>query len=115
MAAEIDHLMSATLEGVSTFSGSNAKIARVAEWLDTPKGQIWGAPNWGHELMGYKHSPLSDTTAAAIRNSIILKLTADIPDVAVSAINVEAEGMDLWRIKIHLSGISTAVEREVNL
>ncbi len=115
MSAEISHLMTATLDGVNTYSGEAATLARVAEWFDTPQGQVWGAPAWGHLLNQFKHYPMDDTTATAISNSIFLKLPHDLNDVVLSGVGVEPSEQDLWVITIQLAGISSTLETEVKL
>ncbi|MCG6387490.1 hypothetical protein K6U51_10010 [Vibrio fluvialis] len=115
MSDEIYYKMTATIDGVETYTGQEAKIARIAEWLDTPEGQVWGAPHWGNELSQYRHMPMNGDTAAAIENHIASKLPEDIPDVSIASIKVTPVTVDCWRIQISISGVSTPVNQDVKL
>lgn len=115
MADEIYYKLSATIDGVVSYSGSDAKLSEVAEWLDTPKGEISGAPHWGNDLSQYRHMPMNGDTAAAIENHIALELPADVPDVSLSSIRVDPVTIDRWDIKIYLMGVTTPVNRTINL
>lgn len=115
MAEEIDYLLTATIDGVQTFSDDNAALSRVAEWLDTPKGQVWGSPKWGHELTQYRHYPLNGATAAAMENSVSAKLPQDIANLTLSSVKVEPDGVDKWVITIGIQGIKQALTQEITL
>ena len=115
MPHEIDYLMSTTMEGVQVYDEATAVIARVAEWLDTPVGQVWGSPLWGNNLTQYRHEPMNGDTAASMENSIALKLPQDLPDVAISRVLCEPMNADTWRVQIHISGITQSLKKEVTL
>lgn len=115
MADEIYYKMTANIDGVETFTGGNAKLARVAEWLDTPQGQVWGAPQWGNRLSQYRHNPLNGDTAAAIESHIAMNLPQDIADASITSIRVEPVEMDRWSIRISLSGVATELKQEISL
>lgn len=115
MPQEIDYLMGTTMEGVKTYDENSAAIARVAEWLDTPTGQVWGSPLWGNNLTQYRHEPMNGDTAAAMENSIALKLPSDLPDIAISRVLCDPVNADTWKIKIYISNIKQSLNKEVVL
>jgi hypothetical protein len=115
MADELDYLLNASEGGVESYGEDIAAISRISEWLDTPQGQVWGSPSWGHTLTQYKHQPMSGDTAAAIENSIAAKLPIDLPDIAISYIRVEPKEIDFWHIAIGIMSISQSLSKEVAL
>lgn len=115
MPDEIYYKLSATIDGVVTHSGSEAKLARIAEWLDTPVGAVWGAPHWGNDLSQYRHMPMSGDTAAAIENHIVTKLPLDIADVSMSSIKVTPVTVDRWNVQLAISGAATNINQEISL
>jgi hypothetical protein len=115
MADEVFYKLTANIDGVQTYSGGEAKLARVAEWLSTPEGQIWGAPHWGNRLAQYRHSPMNGDTSAAIENHIAIDMTQDIADVAITSIRVEPVSVDRWNIKLSISGVATTINQDVTL
>lgn len=116
MADEIDYLLKAEFDGVVTYSGKAAKLIQIAEWLDTPKGQIWGSPSWGHELIQYRHAPMGDNTAASMENSIAAKLPQDISNMTLSSVKVEAgDEIDQWWITIGIEGVDETLKAPVKL
>ena len=48
MQAEIDYLMQMDESGVIVHEGEAAAINNVTEWMDTPRGQVFGNPAWGN-------------------------------------------------------------------
>ncbi len=115
MAQELSYKLDADRDGVTTFDSGKAVVARVAEWLDTPQGQVWGAPDWGNPLQQYKHLPMNNTVAGAMELSIANKLPEDLPDVAINAILVEPLNIDQWRIAISVGSVNDAIERSIKL
>ncbi|MCS0376586.1 hypothetical protein [Vibrio diabolicus] len=106
MSQEIDYLLRVDIDGVKVTDEKHAIVARVSEWLDTPEGQVWGAPKWGNRLGVYKHEPINETTAAAIENSILLTLPIDVKDAVVQGIAVEpsVNGIDAYKLTIVVNG-----------
>lgn len=106
MSKEIHHLLTMGIDGVVEFDDSQAVLARVLEWLDTPIGQVWGAPHWGHNLTQYKHDPINVNTAVAIESSIVSKLPVDVSGVSINGISVTPANNDIdtFLIKIGING-----------
>ena len=104
MSQEIDYLLKVTIDGVTTYAEDQAVAVRVEEWLDTPQGEIWGAPQWGNRLKQYKHLPICDDTAAAIENSILMKLPVDVPSAVITHISAKPQGVDTYLIQVGILG-----------
>ncbi|UTZ44604.1 hypothetical protein [Vibrio campbellii] len=111
---EIDYRLGVDTEGVIVSEPIEVLAVRVAEWLDTPQGQMWGAPHWGNRLKPYKHEPMNSGTEAAIENSILLTLPNDVKGVVLAGIDVRAVEFDLYRISIRILGAKEIV-KEVQL
>ena len=99
-AEEIDYLMGIDVGGIKTYSNGDVYHNQILEWFDTPVGKVWGKPSWGNTLNQYKHFPHSASTAAAIENSIMIKMPRDLPSIPIKRIRVETIGADLYRIRI---------------
>lgn len=98
---EIDCLLRITSEGVSVKLGdSDAMLARLEEWLYTPRGSIYGLPAWGNPLQKYKHENLNNFTAVAMENDLVVSLKRDIPELPMLSIRVEALDKDLYQLTI---------------
>lgn len=115
MADEIFYKMDANIDGVQTYSGDEAKLARIAEWLNTPEGEVWGAPGWGNRLSQYRHNPMNGDTAAAIENHIAIDMPEDIADVSMRSVLVKPVSVDRWNIQISISGVATTINQDVTL
>ncbi len=116
MADEIHYLLRANIDGVETYSGHDGVMAQVAEWLDTPKGQVWGNPRWGNEYGQFKHNPMGESTAAAMENSTVTKLPEDIPNIPLESVLVEVgDEIDKWVISIGINGIDEPITATITL
>lgn len=115
MADEINYLMTANVDGIDTYSDEDAILARVAEWLATPRGSVWGAPKWGNRLAEFRHEPMNATTAAAIENSIATDITADISGLFLTSIKADEYSIDVWKITIWINGGTSSLTEEVSL
>lgn len=104
MGQEIDYLLNLNIDGVNTYGEDQAVAVRVAEWLDTPQGEVWGAPQWGNKLKQYKHLPICDDTAAAIENSILMNLPVDVPSAVITHISVRPHEVDTYLIQVGVLG-----------
>lgn len=113
MSYELDYKLAIDVDGVIEVDQDNAIGARVAEWLDTPKGEVWGAPQWGNNLTQYRHEPVNSDTEAAIENSIMLSLPTDVSGVVINAISAKATEFDKYEITIQLP--TTTIVKEVTL
>ncbi|QFT40120.1 MULTISPECIES: hypothetical protein [unclassified Vibrio] len=115
MSQEIDYLLGVDINGVKVSDESESIPMRVAEWLDTPQGQIWGAPHWGNRLMPYKHEPINSDTAAAMENSIVMSLPVDVKGAVITEILIEPKDFDMYHIVIGLLGAQNYIQKEVKL
>ncbi|CAH0543058.1 hypothetical protein [Vibrio marisflavi] len=115
MTQEINYKLKATADGVETHDDVVSVIARVAEWLDTPEGEVWGSPAWGNNLAQFRHEPQSDTVAAAMENVIANKLPKDLSDVSISGIAITPNTIGGWVIELAISGIPQKLTQEINL
>lgn len=97
---EIDFLMRVTAGGLSTSSGNDAKLARLDEWLNTPRGSIYGRPNWGNIFTKYKHQPTDESTAVIIENESLPILRVDLPDVRILGIRCDPGGIQDYILSI---------------
>jgi phage baseplate assembly protein W len=100
---EIDYLMGFSESGVITHSDANAQVNNVLEWLNTPRGSIYGRPDWGNELAQFKHEPSESTaTAMSIEFNIISTLTRDLPNIILTSIYCEPsqEEPDLYVVRL---------------
>ena len=102
MAFEVDYLMGLDESGIITYSGSDALANNIMEWLDTPRGHVYGRPGWGNELAMFKHEPPTEDTAVALENSILIGMQADLPSIQVTGILCEPHPveMDKYRVQI---------------
>ena len=102
---ELDYLLRMTPEGVSVLEGDAAALNDVAEWLDTPRGIVFGRPDWGNNLDTYRHEPTNEALEVAIENSIMLGLMRDVPAVQIKGIRCEAskERIDEYLLYINTS------------
>lgn len=102
---EIDYLMGMSESGVITYSDADADVNNVLEWLDTPKGSIYGRPEWGNEFVKFKHEPTnSEVTAMNIEFNVIQTITRDLPNIVLVSIFCEpsTEFPDLYAIRLGL-------------
>ena len=102
MAYEVDYLMALDESGVITYAGNEALANNVAEWLNTPRGHVYGRPGWGNELALFKHEPPTEDTAVAMENSILIGMQRDLPNLQVTGIlcSPDAQETDLYRVEI---------------
>lgn len=110
---EIDYLLRIDPVGVITFTGRESIVAQIREWIDTPKGEVWGRPAWGNLLSQFKHLPINDYTAASIESFILLTINEDIPNIAIDAIRVIPMTNDSYKIIVEVLG--SIIEESLNL
>lgn len=110
---EIDYLLRLNAEGVLTFAGNHAVVAQVREWLDTPRGQVWGKPYWGNLLSQFKHMPINDDTASSMEAFILLTIGEDLPNARIDGIRIYPTALDLYRIILEVGG--TVINEELAL
>jgi hypothetical protein len=94
------HVKTGLSAEVDRFSDGEALSERIREWLETPEGTVADLPDWGHNIIGYKHDPQSTTLAVAIEMSIAQKMTRDIKNLKLLGVGVEFLEIDLFRILI---------------
>jgi phage baseplate assembly protein W len=100
---EVDYLMGFSESGVIIHSDANADINNVLEWLDTPRGGVYGRPEWGNELAQFKHEPTESTaTAMSIEFNVLRTLTRDLPNIVLTSIYCEPskEESDFYIIRL---------------
>ncbi|MDH0348168.1 hypothetical protein [Aeromonas dhakensis] len=102
MAFEVQYLMLLDESGVITCSGLEAHANNVEEWLDTPKGHVYGRPSWGNELAWFKHEPPNEDTAVALENSILIGMAADLKHIQVSGILCEPHPVEIDRYRVQI-------------
>lgn len=98
--AEIDHLLSLEDGELVTYT-ENPELEKVSMWLNTPKGEYWGRPEWGNRLNSYKHEPVSASLEVEMENVIILDLERDLPSVQVLGISISALDVDQFTISVN--------------
>lgn len=106
-AREVSYLMDLNESGVITYDNRHADLNNLAEWLDTPRGSIYGVPEWGNELANFKHEPTgSMAVAIAIEFSVIKGVMRDLPNIVIDSIYCEPskENMDLYLVRVGLGG-----------
>lgn len=93
---------------VERFHDGRAMSERIQEWLCTPEGSLANDPSWGHNLLRFKHSPISTSLEVQIEMSVARKMALDIDDLRLVAVNVEAKDIDLIYITVvHQYGTNT--------
>lgn len=95
---EIDFLMRVTSGGVTTYEDADALIAQLDEWLNTPRGSIYGRPDWGNLFIRYKHQPTDDSTAVIIENEILPVLKRDLPALRIGGLRCDPDGVQDYTI-----------------
>lgn len=96
--AEINHLMALDAGELTVhLSDDEAQIAQINLWLDTPKGEYWGRPEWGNRFAMFKHEPIGDaeTFSATFENLLLLDIRQDLPFISVQSIGVRRLNFDL--------------------
>lgn len=117
MLNEIDALLDVGPQGVIVHLGEEAALVeRLDEWLCTPRGTIYGYPEWGHSLSRFKHEPTDTATAVQIENNIITALRDDIPALPISKIYCTPAPSEIDRYNIAITlGSGTIITREIHL
>lgn len=101
MPHEVDYTLSVSPgEGLSTMREGAAIDNRISEWLETPEGTVADRPAWGHNLSHFWFDPLGVDRDVSMELAIFDKITRDIRDIAIRAVQVSAEEIDLVTIKI---------------
>lgn len=85
---ELDHLFAVDGGQIKEHTEASALLELVRFWLNTPKGERWAKPSWGHELIKYKHDPEAVSTEIAIEAMIFHKLPSDLPSIEVRGVRV---------------------------
>ena len=103
-------MKSAPASDVEKFQDAEAMAERIREWLDTPEGTMAHHPSWGHNLLQFKHDPLSEygNLDVLIEMEIAVKLPIDIEDIILVGVDVKILDIDLCRVDIwHQFGKTT--------
>lgn len=85
---ELDHLFAVDGGQIIEYEEHAGALELVRFWLNTPKGERWGNPVWGHELIRYKHDPQGTSTEIGIEAMIFKKLPTDLPSIEVRGVRV---------------------------
>lgn len=102
MQAEIDYLMQMDESGVIVHEGEAAAINNVTEWMDTPRGQVFGNPAWGNGFAAFRHAPPSEAVEIGIENMIVTDLPRDVVGVVVRGVRCSASPsqVDIYHVQI---------------
>jgi hypothetical protein len=95
MQDEIDYLMQLNESGVIVHEGDAATINNVTEWMDTPRGHVYGNPGWGNSFIQFRHEPPSEAVEIGIENMIVTDLQRDVAGVVVKGIRCSASSKNL--------------------
>lgn len=97
----IDYLMTLNDQGVVVHKQSDVISNDLTEWMDTPRGTVFGAPSWGHDLNRFKHEVMNEDLAVSVENSVARGLLRDLPVLSsVSSVSVSATNFDQYQIVI---------------
>lgn len=102
MQDEIDYLMRLNESGVIVHEGGDAAINNVTEWMDTPKGHVYGNPPWGNSFASFRHAPPSEAVEIGIENMIVTELPRDVVGVVVRGVRCSASSseIDIYNVQI---------------
>lgn len=97
----IDYLLELDEQGVIVHRESGVILNNITEWLDTPRGSVFGKPSWGNELHKFKHETMNDDLAISVENLIIRGLIRDLPIfTSASTVTVRSDDFDRYAISI---------------
>jgi phage baseplate assembly protein W len=88
---EIEHLLKTSGGELITLDRGQS-LEKINWWLDTPKGQVWGDPNWGNELQQYAHDPVTVSMEVSMEAHILNKMSEDLPFLQIHGIRIKAIG-----------------------
>ncbi|EIM1710161.1 hypothetical protein JFQ88_004055 [Aeromonas dhakensis] len=102
MQDEIDYLMAMDESGVIVHEGESAILNNVAEWMDTPRGHVYGNPAWGNRFAAFKHSPPSEAVEIGIENMVVTDLPRDVVGVVVRGVRCAPSPtqIDMYHVQI---------------
>lgn len=110
---DIDYLMSLDESGVIVYDDAEAIANNIKEWMDTPKGHVYGNPAWGNNFSAFKHEPHNETTAISIESMILVGLPRDIPSVQIHSIWCEPDATEIDKYTVEIvtnaGAVSTAL------
>lgn len=95
MQNEIDYLMRLDESGVIVHEGDAAAVNNVTEWMDTPRGHVYGNPAWGNDFAAFRHAPPSEAVEIGIENMIVTGLPRDVVGVVVKGVRCSASKSEL--------------------
>ena len=98
---EMNHLFDSDHNSFIAGNGSVAVAMKFENWISTPKGSMWGRPEWGHTLRKFLHEPPTDTLAMIIETELVATLAVDIPEVSISYVQAQpSHEDDCYRLMI---------------
>jgi hypothetical protein len=80
---------------ITQFQDGEAMNDRIKEWFETPEGTVADLPAWGHNLLQFKHEPLSPSLSVMVKTAILRKMPVDIRNLFIIKIAVEFKEIDL--------------------
>lgn len=103
MQTEINYLMQLDESGVIVHEGEAAAINNVTEWMDTPRGRVYGNPAWGNSFAAFRHAPPSEAVEIGIENMVVTDLPRDVVGVVVKGVRCKASPteMDVYHVQIY--------------
>lgn len=100
---EINYLMSLDESGVILHEDDAESMANnIKEWMDTPRGQVYGNPDWGNDFGKFKHEPHNDATAVGLEGMILTGLPRDVQNVQIYAIWCEPDATELDKYSVEV-------------
>lgn len=96
------HIRSAPESDVARYCNEYGMAERIREWLETPEGTMAHHPSWGHNLIPFKHDPLSKDNGidVLIEMAIARKLPLDIRDIRILGVDVQVTEFDMFNLYI---------------
>lgn len=95
----VNYLMALDEQGVVVHSDADVLIDSITEWIDTPRGSVFGNPSWGNELHKFKHEAMNEDLAVSVENSISRGLIRDLGGIAsVVYVDVNVSEFDRYQV-----------------
>lgn len=103
MLYEIDSMLAVDENGIVISEGeTDVWIARLDEWLKTSVGTVYGLPGWGNSIADFLHEPIGSDRCpqveVAVEASLMKKLRADLPGIALRGVGCKATSEDTLKL-----------------
>ncbi len=86
---EISHLLEIEDGELVVFDEQTSEGEQVRFWLNTPQGQVWGKPWWGHPYDEYRHEPLDENLQVLLSMKTLSAMRRDLPHISIQNIQVQ--------------------------